>query len=121
MSSINNSNNNNESIYGLGLIGISEIREEQELYRETSIVNVDKKNQKRKLLPHFKGLVKHIRGDNNTLEGALCDLIDNVDGKAASDNLSAIGCWVEMLYDDENGKIHQIKIVDNLISFNPFV
>ena len=53
MSSINNSNNNNESIYGLGLIGISEIREEQELYRETSIVNVDKKKSKEKIASSF--------------------------------------------------------------------
>jgi len=75
----------------------------------------DNKSHKKRIgCGHIKGLIKQIRGDNNTLEGALCDIIDNVDGIASRDKLSNVGCWVEMLYDEENGKIHQIKITDNL-------
>ena len=74
---------------------------------------INKKGHKRNLLPHFKGLVKSIRGDKNELECGLCDLIDNVDGIISKNMLSNIGCWVEILY-DENNKIHKITITDNL-------
>jgi hypothetical protein len=75
----------------------------------------DSKSHKKRIgCGHIKGLIKQIRGDNNTLEGALCDIIDNVDGISSRDKLPNVGCWVEMLYDEENGKIHQIKITDNL-------
>jgi hypothetical protein len=84
-------------------------------FRDIMSETFDKKSHKKRIgCGHIRGLIKQIRGDNNTLEGALCDIIDNVDGIATNDKLSNIGCWVEMLYDDENGKIHQIKITDNL-------
>jgi hypothetical protein len=64
--------------------------------------------------PHFKGKVKHIRNEDNSIEDSLCDIADNVEGKASVDNLENIGFWIEMLYSDDDNKLYKIKLHDNL-------
>ena len=54
--------------------------------------------------PHFKGKVKHIRNEDNSIEDSLCDIADNVEGKASVDNLENIGFWIELLYSEDDNK-----------------
>jgi hypothetical protein len=73
-----------------------------------------KSHKKRKIgCGHFSGIVRDVRShSSNSLEDSLCDIIDNVEGKASVGNLNNIGCWVEMLYNEE--KIYKLKVIDNL-------
>ena len=73
-----------------------------------------KSHKKRKIgCGHFSGIVRDVRSQSsNSLEDALCDIIDNVEGKAFVGNLNNIGCWVEILYNED--KIHKLKVIDNL-------
>jgi hypothetical protein len=64
--------------------------------------------------PHFKGKVKHIRNEDNSIEDSLCDIADNVEGKASVDNLENIGFWIELLYSEDDNKLYKIKLHDNL-------
>lgn len=64
--------------------------------------------------PHFKGKVKHIRNEDNSIEDSLCDIADNVEGKASVGNLENIGFWIEMLYSEDDNKLYKIKLHDNL-------
>ena len=64
--------------------------------------------------PHFKGKVKHIRNEDNSIEDSLCDIADNVEGKASVGNLDNIGFWIETLYSADDNKLYKIKLHDNL-------
>jgi hypothetical protein len=64
--------------------------------------------------PHFKGKVKHIRNEDNSIEDSLCDIADNVEGKASVGNLENIGFWIETLYSADDNKLYKIKLHDNL-------
>ena len=87
-------------------------------FRERISDTFDSKSHKRKVpkvgCPHFKGRVPQIRGEDTSVEDSVCDIIDNVEGKAFVGNLQNIYCKVDILYSDKDTKLYKIKIHDNL-------
>lgn len=67
--------------------------------------------------PHFRSSVKQIMAENNTLNSAMSDIIDNVHGIAAvikqdiSNDFVAL-CDIKFEYDE--GTLYKIKISDNI-------
>jgi hypothetical protein len=61
---------------------------------------------------HFKTIVKQIRSDNNTIESALYDIIDNVYGIAKAQCLVNTECRIKITYSENS--MDKIIISDNI-------
>ena len=65
---------------------------------------------------HFKSLAKQIEAENNTLDSAICDIIDNIHGIGATINDFKALCEINLVYDPKNSSLYKIAITDNIPS-----